>query len=421
MPTQVLRIETRDRLDAALVSHVRGTSRPDHADGPPPSVLSDRVDAARKTIARLTSTPRRGRPPKHAVDVLFAGPPRREADDAWEQDRVAEWAAASVRWLEGLFPDRIAVAALHVDEASPHVHALLIPETDDGRLSWRSLVQTATGKRRDIYRNLQDRYHAEVAERFGLERGARGSDRKHTPLTREAGVEARLARERKTRERLAEAESALAETEAQVAKQRGLADDAARAAKDAQRERAKAKRLAKEAAKKKREEEAHHAKLAEARKRLGDEYHDLQVRALALQSKTDAIESKRRRAEAEARDEALGIVESAKHEAHRIIESAKHEARRIIAKAKDILADAPGAARWLRERGAGERASERPIESPPSRLDLSGAAKPKTAAADIMEAARQRAPKPRRPRMGVRRGGGQDPSPEEVFGRRDGR
>ena len=64
---------------------------------------------------------------------------------------------------------------------------------------------------------------------------------------------------------------------------------------------------------------------------------------------------------------------------------------------------------------------ERPHEGRTSRLDLSGAAKPKTAAADIMEAARQRAPKPRRPRMAIRRGGGQDPSPEEVFGRRDGR
>lgn len=64
---------------------------------------------------------------------------------------------------------------------------------------------------------------------------------------------------------------------------------------------------------------------------------------------------------------------------------------------------------------------ERPHEGRTSRLDLSGAAKPQTAVPDIMEAARQRAPKPRRPRMGVRRGGGQDPSPEEVFGRRDGR
>ena len=191
---QVLRIETRDALDANLVRHCRGDSRPDHARANQPAlVCEDNAEAAARRIAALAAAKRRGARPKQAIDMLFAGPPRYASDDAWSRRRIEAWATDTVRWVRRTFAGcPIAIAALHQDEASPHLHLLLVPE-HDGRLAWKECLRKAAGRPTQTYRWLQDSYHAEVGRRHGLERGERGSARKRRPLTREAGE--RLARD----------------------------------------------------------------------------------------------------------------------------------------------------------------------------------------------------------------------------------
>ena len=197
MSIQVLRIETRDALDPAPLRHCAGEYRPPHARqaGEPERsnvVYRDNREAARARIAELTAKPRRGRPAKHAVDMVFAGPPRYADESRWDGERIKAWAEDTIRWVERAFPTAtIAIAALHQDEAAPHVHLTLVPEID-GRLSWRECVQRAVGAR--DYQKAQDAYHHAVAERHGLDRGERldrarqkKPTREHRPLSLEAG------------------------------------------------------------------------------------------------------------------------------------------------------------------------------------------------------------------------------------------
>jgi len=62
---------------------------------------------------------------------------------------------------------------LHLDEKTPHVHAVTVPLTRDGRLSAKEVF----GNKADLV-SRQDRY-AEAMKEFGLERGLRGTGIKH--------------------------------------------------------------------------------------------------------------------------------------------------------------------------------------------------------------------------------------------------
>lgn len=63
---------------------------------------------------------------------------------------------------------------LHLDEKTPHIHAVVVPLTDDGRLS----AKERFGNRNDLS-DRQTRY-ADAMEQFGLKRGVVGSKAKHT-------------------------------------------------------------------------------------------------------------------------------------------------------------------------------------------------------------------------------------------------
>ena len=63
---------------------------------------------------------------------------------------------------------------LHMDEKTPHIHAVVVPLTDDGRLS----AKERFGNRNDLS-DRQTRY-AEQMSPFGLKRGVVGSKAKHT-------------------------------------------------------------------------------------------------------------------------------------------------------------------------------------------------------------------------------------------------
>lgn len=233
-PTQVVRFEGRARLDTNLLLHIAGegkNARPDYArPNRPPVILIDNRDGARKRLKELNGLRggrrNRGQQPHHAIDAIFCGPPPYASPDAWDEERINEWAQASLDWLRETFPNcTIALAALHTDEASPHLHAVMIPESQDHRLAWKRVQREAVGDRKGIpYHHLQNFYYDQVAKGFGLERGEIGSDRKHKKVSREIGLE-------RSREELdvgLEAQAAARKTERRLD---GLADLADKALK----------------------------------------------------------------------------------------------------------------------------------------------------------------------------------------------
>ena len=172
-----------------------------------------------------------GRPPLQCIDGLISGPPPFESAEAWPIDRLEDWSRDSITWLRSLLPPDtpLYTAHLHTDETSPHLHPSFPPALADAKgvtaLSWKRMqsymAESAAGQpiKNPVsqLRAMQDSYHREVGQRYGLERGKVGAKIEYAPLDRTeglrrraAGAEARAAEER---ERRTEAETRTVEAE----------------------------------------------------------------------------------------------------------------------------------------------------------------------------------------------------------------
>lgn len=69
--------------------------------------------------------------------------------------------------------EMIVNATVHMDETTPHLHVGIVPITDDGRLSAKSIFT------RSELQGLQTDFAKEVGSKYGLERGVEGSERTH--------------------------------------------------------------------------------------------------------------------------------------------------------------------------------------------------------------------------------------------------
>lgn len=116
---------------------------------------------------------------------------RRLADEG----RLDEWAQASVGWAKQTFgEDNVVAAHLHMDEQTPHLHVTVVPivtaerkkKASEAKVKKRYRTKSKNGPRlsandimtRENLTRFQDTY-AEAMERFGLERGIRGSEARH--------------------------------------------------------------------------------------------------------------------------------------------------------------------------------------------------------------------------------------------------
>lgn len=117
----------------------------------------------------------------HGLEVLLTASP--EAFAAGGDRFVAEFKRRSMQWLKKEFESKGAVivgAQLHLDEATPHVHAIIIPITKD-KDGKRGLSARDYVGGRDKLQALQD----SVAHGFasmGLERGVRDSKARHQTM-----------------------------------------------------------------------------------------------------------------------------------------------------------------------------------------------------------------------------------------------
>jgi hypothetical protein len=116
-----------------------------------------------------------------AIEVFISASPtyfRPEALERagyWDKEKFEAWLAANAVFLEQEFgAQRILRAECHLDESTPHIHAIVVPLTVEGKLSYRQLYG---GKRTELSA-LQDRAWLAVAD-LGIERGQKGSQAQH--------------------------------------------------------------------------------------------------------------------------------------------------------------------------------------------------------------------------------------------------
>ena len=71
--------------------------------------------------------------------------------------------------------ENIIHAGIHRDEKSPHMYVFVVPIDDKGKLNCRHFL----GGSKNVLSELQTEFHEKVANKYGLERGVKGSKAKH--------------------------------------------------------------------------------------------------------------------------------------------------------------------------------------------------------------------------------------------------
>ncbi|KZM39228.1 hypothetical protein OA92_20220 [Marinomonas sp. SBI22] len=65
-------------------------------------------------------------------------------DFSQSNTNTKDFAINARKWLRNEFGDNLVSAVLHLDEKTPHIHAHIVPMTDDARLSARELFNKST-------------------------------------------------------------------------------------------------------------------------------------------------------------------------------------------------------------------------------------------------------------------------------------
>jgi hypothetical protein len=141
-------------------------------------LASERIDELR--LPRL-----RGDAVRAVELVLTASPDgfRRDADGRALDVRGTPWVQDNLDFLRQRFGEKNVVSfTLHQDEVTPHIHAVVVPVTDDGRLSSRDVFSPKT------LRELQTDY-AKAMEPHGFERGIKYSTAIHEDVRRHYGAQ----------------------------------------------------------------------------------------------------------------------------------------------------------------------------------------------------------------------------------------
>lgn len=118
----------------------------------------------------------------YCVEILFtASPQYYRPDDPtragyYHEDKLKQWVDANLKWLQDAYQDRIVRCELHLDEATPHLHAYLVPLDKDGQLRCNHFFD---GRQKMMA--FQDDYHTAM-QHLGLERGIKGSKAQHQDI-----------------------------------------------------------------------------------------------------------------------------------------------------------------------------------------------------------------------------------------------
>ena len=97
---------------------------------------------------------------------------------------IHEWEKANVKWLKDTFniagdgKDNLVSAVCHLDESTPHIHAMVIPVDDKGHLNGHHW----TGGPQKL-REMQDSY-GEAMSPLGLKRGLKGRALDHKEISK---------------------------------------------------------------------------------------------------------------------------------------------------------------------------------------------------------------------------------------------
>ena len=157
--------------------------------------VSDRTEAISHRI-RTAGIKRKITPDQvRAIRIVLSGT-HEDMMKIQDEGRLDEWCDDNLQWLHHTFGKENTVSAvLHMDEHTPHIHATVVPivtgkrrkankEQEDGKRSYCKKANTVRLCADDVLtREKLVTYHdsyAKAMEKYGLQRGVRGSEARHT-------------------------------------------------------------------------------------------------------------------------------------------------------------------------------------------------------------------------------------------------
>ena len=160
-----------------------------------PDGVSDRTEAISHRI-RTAGIKRKITPDQvRAIRIVLSGT-HEDRMKIQDEGRLDEWCDDNLQWLHRTFGKENTVSAvLHMDEHTPHIHATVVPiVTGERRKAKKKQTEGKRSyhKKANIVRLCADdvltreklvAYHdsyARVMEKYGLQRGVRGSEARHT-------------------------------------------------------------------------------------------------------------------------------------------------------------------------------------------------------------------------------------------------
>ena len=136
--------------------------------------IQKRLNARLKELQSTTKTGKARKMRSDAVaayDFVVSASP--EEMSKMPPERQKQYFANAADFFKSRYGEKnVITAVVHMDEKTPHLHLLLVPEKD-GRVSAKALFN------KQEMHDLQDNFYNQVSSQFGLERGEAGSKAKH--------------------------------------------------------------------------------------------------------------------------------------------------------------------------------------------------------------------------------------------------
>ncbi|WP_294599250.1 MobV family relaxase [uncultured Phocaeicola sp.] len=197
--------KAKGSADTGASDHIERKSIPKNADSARthlnrelvefPDGVSDRTEAISHRI-RTAGIKRKITPDQvRAIRIVLSGT-HEDMTRIQDGGRLDEWCDDNLQWLHRTFGKENTVSAvLHMDEHTPHIHATVVPivtgkrrkankEQEDGKCLCRKKANTVRLCADDVLtRDKLVAYHdsyAKAMEKYGLQRGVRGSEARHT-------------------------------------------------------------------------------------------------------------------------------------------------------------------------------------------------------------------------------------------------
>lgn len=203
----VLHIDKAPGNEAAMTAHIARTHMPPNAVPELtylneelvefPEGVADRTEAINYRLGHAGLTRKIGTNQVRVIRIMLTG----SHDDMKRiaaEGRIKEWCADNLDWLRKTYgSENIVSAVLHMDEATPHIHAAVVPIVAGERRKVREKKTDEPAKRKyrkkstarprlcadDVMtrvklKGYQDSY-AEAMAKYGLQRGIDGSEARH--------------------------------------------------------------------------------------------------------------------------------------------------------------------------------------------------------------------------------------------------